>query len=159
MILQMFFNFGFPQEIPKDMEKVINHVKKFKSKRQAIEYVWKYIGEKYHPYCGFTTYTRFYELLSTDMTTLWDSERTHCTKLNYLIRIILIKSGHFKESDFKINWTLVWWFSPHQFMKIKLSKNNYIIVDGWGYSHRIRLNEYARGFNTSAGFFKDLKKK
>lgn len=70
----------------------------------------------------------------------------HCTKLNYLIRILLIKGGLFKEEDIELRWTSTWLIFPHQYLKVKINKNKFINVDLWGKAYGIPFGSYARGF-------------
>ncbi len=77
---------------------------------------------------------------------LWnESGFMHCTNINYVLRTLLIKSGHFADDDIQIKWTIVWYISPHQYLRIKTG-DKYVNVDVWGYVYGIKYGEYAYGF-------------
>ncbi|MBT4541212.1 hypothetical protein HOC35_06900 [Candidatus Woesearchaeota archaeon] len=66
--------------------------------------------------------------------------------MNYLLRLLLVKSKHFKEKDIVHKYSLVYYTSPHQYLNVKISKNKTINVDIWGAANGIKFGDYANGF-------------
>ncbi|NLC31349.1 MAG: hypothetical protein GX765_04845 [Candidatus Moranbacteria bacterium] len=82
-----------------------------------------------------------------DVCFLWNQDGfLHCTNINYLARILLIESGFFKEEDIVLKWTLVWYISPHQYLRVKMIDDEFINVDIWAKNYKIEFGDYARGF-------------
>ncbi len=102
---------------------------------------------KYRGY-RLKTYLNFFQIFIFDITKLWN--RTgfiHCHNANYLMRILLVKSGFFKNSDIQNKWTLVWYFSPHQYLQIKLNNGSTINIDIWGSAYGVKFGNYAHGIH------------
>jgi len=87
-------------------------------------------------------------LFISDVDKIWAKKGfLHCNVLNYLMRILLIKSGLFNEKDIKLKWTLVWYVSPHQYLEIKINPNEIINVDLWANAYGVCFGDYAHGFH------------
>ena len=129
------------------MQVVVDKLKKSKNKEDCLKRVYdilskKYVGDR------LKTYTRLFDLIVSDINKLWSKKGfMHCTNINYLMRILLVNSGLFKDEDIKSKWTLIWYFSPHQYLKVRLSQNKFVNVDVWGKVYRIKFGDYAHGFN------------
>lgn len=136
-----------PDNLPTDMFNLINQLKKSKSKRDCLKKTYSALTSKYRGY-AFKTYFRFFDIFTSDTNKLWaKSGFLHCSKLNFLMRILLVKSGHFQNEDIKTKWTLVWYLSPHQYLQIRLNDNEYINIDMWGKAYGIPFGDYAHGFH------------
>ena len=70
-----------------------------------------------------------------------------CTQQNYVLRLLLVKSGKFKDSEIRIKWTLVAYISPHQYLQVKVGKGNWVNVDMWGSSKGVPFGDYSHGFH------------
>jgi hypothetical protein len=66
----------------------------------------------------------------------------HCTSLNFILKYVLIKSWKFSQKEIQYKWTLIWWFSPHQYVKVR-NKN----IDIWAKKYKIPFWDYARYFH------------
>jgi len=144
MIPNLFWKVKIPNSIPKDMQNVVNRLKKSKSKEDCLKKAYDILYKKYQ---GCHIFTRFFDLFVTDLHKLWNKNGcAHCTNLNYLLRVLLVKSGFFKDEDIKLKLTLIY-ISPHQYLKIMLSKNKFIHIDPWGAKHKIKLGDYANTIN------------
>ena len=136
-----------PDELPRGMEDLIKELKKSKTKKACIKKAYSALLKKYRGY-RFYTYIRFFDLFVYDINEIWDKEGfVHCIVLNYLMRTLLIKSGLFDEDDIKLKWTVVWYISPHQYLRIKISQNEFINLDLWGKAYGISFGDYAHGFH------------
>ncbi len=145
MIPNLLWKTKLPKEIPKDLQKIVNKLKKSKNKEDCLRNAYNIITKKFN---GGQTFENFFDLFITDIKKLWKKKNPfHCTNLNYLLRFLLIKSNLFKENDIKQKLTLVYYFWPHQYLRVKINKKKYINVDPWGASHKIKFGNYAKGFN------------
>ena len=94
------------------------------------------------------TYTRFFELFGFDAEKIWKKKGfLHCTNLNKLMRLLLARSGWFKEGDIRKKWTLIWYLSPHQYLRIRVGRDALVNIDLWGKPYGIQYGDYARGFH------------
>ena len=69
---------------------------------------------------------------------------THCTNLNYVLRVLLLKSGKFSEEDIKLKYTWIN-LSPHQYLKVNVG-GRWVNADPWAGTKGMELDKYARGF-------------
>ncbi len=128
----------------------INHVSQSKSKKEALNTAFEIITSRYRGY-RFSTYLLFWKAFQKDPNKLW--QRTgfmHCTHQNFLLRVLLIKSGWFTEKDIRLGYSLVWYISPHQYLKIKIDKET-IAADPWNHRFGVPLGYYAAGFGYLKG--------
>jgi hypothetical protein len=143
-------NKQIPAKLPADMEAAVNKLKKSRNKKECLEKAYKMLSEKYHGE-KLKTYARIYELFITDIGKLWEkSGYLHCTNINYLMRILLVKSGFFKDTDIKLKWTLLGMISPHQHMEVKFGSGEWVKVDIWARKFGIKLGDYAHGMHFSS---------
>jgi len=146
MIPNLFSKEAIPEKLPSGMEKIVEELKKSKSKEECVERAYSAISEKYRGY-RVKTYLRLFDLFVSDVEKIWaKSGFIHCHTMNYLMRILLVKSGWFEDSDVRVKWTLVWYISPHQYLDVKIDEKA-IIIDLWGKTYGIKLGDYAHGFH------------
>lgn len=149
MIPNLFWKSKIPERLPKDMQAVVDRLKKSKGKKDCLRRAYEILSKKYKG-CKFYTYRRFFDLFVTDLKKIWEkSGCLHCTHLNYLLRVMLVKSGFFKDEDIQLRLTLVYYVSVHQYLKIKIGKNDYVNVDLWGNTNGVKFGDYAHGFHRS----------
>ena len=131
-----------PNKLPPAMQKIADQLKKAKNKKEALhkayhELTKRFRGEKYF------FIKKPGELFVHDLNNIWTKKKVlTCTTVNYLLKVLLIKSGWFDKKDVINKWTLIHWKSPHQYLKIKLGKK-LINVDLWGYDNGIPFGKYA----------------
>lgn len=146
MIKNLFAKGKIPDSLPKDMQVVINKLKKSKNKEDCLKKAYDILSKKYRGY-RVKTYTRFFDLFQSDLNKIWaKKDFLHCTTMNYLMRILLVKSGFFKDKDTKIKFSLVWYISPHQYLNVRLNKKS-VNIDLWGKAYGIKFGDYAHGFH------------
>jgi hypothetical protein len=146
MLANLLFKTRIPEKIPKSMQTTVNKLKKSKNKEDCLKKAYLIITKKYRGY-RVRTYTHLWELFAYDLKDLWHRNGfLHCTNLNYLLRVLLIKSGFFKDSDVEPKWTLLYFFSPHQYLKVKV-KNKTINIGLWGKAFGIKYGDYAHGMH------------
>jgi hypothetical protein len=133
-------------ELPEDLRAKIEILKQAKSKEDCLRQAYDFLVEKYHG-DRICTFSKIHELFIRDIGKLWTkSGFLHCTNINYILRMMLIESGFFKESNIKEKWTQIWLFSPHQHLDINLD-NKIIHVDVWANRYGIKFGDHAHGFH------------
>lgn len=128
-----------------DMLQAINKVKQAKNQQQALDIAYELVGQRFQSY-RFRTYWQLIHIFLNDPNELW--QRTsflHCHHQNFLLRILLIRSNWFTEDEIALGFGLVFYVSPHQYLKVKVD-NRWIAVDPWNYTYGAKLGEYANGF-------------
>lgn len=128
MILD-YFTASTPKKVPRSMQSTLVALKKTKSKKECLAKAHKILTTKYYG-SSLLTYFPFWRLF-------WSIERSwqhtgflQCTGQNNILRTLLIKSGHFKESDIVPTWTRCWFISPHQYLRVKID-GKWVAVDVW----------------------------
>ncbi|MFA6184107.1 MAG: hypothetical protein WC682_03315 [Parcubacteria group bacterium] len=146
MPLDLFSKTRLPQKLPVEMEEVVNDLKKSFSKEDCLKKVYDILNKKYQG-ARVMTYLRFPAIFKNDINFFWNQNGfLHCTNINYIARILLIKSNFFKEDDIILKWTLIWYISPHQYLRVKVTQNKFINMDVWAKNYGISFGDYAKGF-------------
>jgi hypothetical protein len=146
-IPNLFSKKPIPDKLPKDMENVIRRLKKCRTKKDCVRKAYdamveRFEGRKWH------TWLKFKEIFIWDPNITWPRGGfIHCTNMNYLLRVLLIKSGKFTEKDIKWRIAWVYGFHLHQYSKIRVAKKKHIKVDVWGYFFNVPFGKYAYNFN------------
>jgi len=149
------FKKPIPDKVSEVMDAAIQDISRSQDKRAALIKTYDLVGSKYKGY-RLVTYLMVFELVTNTLQNVWQrSGYLHCTVLNYLVRVLLVKSGHFKEEDIKQRWTLVYYFSPHQYLRVRLSESEVVDVDLWGKRYGVPFGQHACGFKLSP-FIKTL---
>lgn len=145
MIPHLFSKEPISKITDKELLLAINQVKHARSKEEALKRAFKIIVDKFKGY-RFSTYILFWKALETNPNKLWQRNGfMHCTQQNFLLRVLLVKSGWFLEKEIQLGYSLVWYISPHQYLKIKINKD-IITVDPWNHRFGVPLGYYASGF-------------
>ena len=149
MIPNLFSKKPIPTELPNDMQKVVAMLKRSKSRKDCIRKAYDVLAGKYKGR-RLNTYLLFHQLFMYDLEKLWKkSGFLHCTNMNYIMRILLIRSGFFKDEDIRFRYSLIWYISIHQYLEVKLGKGSSMYVDVWGADNCVELGDHARGFHKS----------
>jgi hypothetical protein len=146
MLLDLLSKTPLPDVVPNEMQHVIDGLRQSPSQEDYLKNAYAILTQKYHGE-RVQTYLRLFDIFKHDSETLWNTNGfLHCTNLNYLMRILLVKSGFFTEADIRLKWTLIWYVSPHQYMQIRVS-DTWINVDLWAYAYGIGFDDNAHGFH------------
>lgn len=136
-----------PKTVPLDMQAVIERLRDTDSQEECLRQAYDILIQKYHGN-RLKTLLRFFELFSSSVNTLWYKNGfMHCTNLNRLLYILLVKSGHFTKNDIETRWTLLWYISPHQYIQVSMKNGQRINVDVWAHVYGISFGDYAHGFH------------
>lgn len=134
------------EKLPSEMLKIVEGLKQMKSRKECLELAYDILTKRYKGK-RFRTYIALHQLFINNPKKLWNKKYLICVKTNYLMRIFLVASGFFKDEDIKSEWSLIWYVSPHQYLRVKLDNSEFINVDVWGENNRIKFGDYARGFH------------
>lgn len=152
MIQNFLFKKDLPTSLPKSLKIEVDKVAKTKTKRQAAKLAYKIVTDKYYGHRA-ETYFNVKKLLQTDVNKIWaESGFYQCTTQNYLIRLLLVKSGKFKDSEVEQKLTLIWYIGPHQYLKVWLDKDNHVYLDPWSKVYRVPFGQRAHGFKSGKMF-------
>lgn len=133
---------------PEALLPIIQKLKTLSDKESALREAYAYLTSTHRGY-RVRTYTKIHNLFDFDLHKLAAGGIfLHCTKLNYLLRYLLLQSGHFSEGDIKLKHALVGYISPHQYVEVKVGEDKFINVDIWGQAYGIKFGDYAHGFNS-----------
>jgi hypothetical protein len=149
MDLNFFHKRQVPDNLPAAMEDAVANLKECKNQEDCLSIAYSLLTKKYFG-ARIKTYTHFFDLFIDDPNTLWQKNGfLHCTNSNHLLRILLLKSGFFRDEDISTLWTLIWYISPHQYLSIKMQDGRTINIDMWSKTYGVAFGNYAHGFNSS----------
>ena len=152
MIVNLFGGWRIPSQLPKDMQKVVEGLRKTKSREECLKKAYNVFVTQFHG-CKLRQHVKTY--FSKDVKRMWRERDTHCTNLNYLLYILLLKSGKFRKEDIKFRWTLASYISPHQYIEVRVSKSKVVKADPYGASRGIKLGELFYGKRAFKSYFFD----
>ena len=146
MPIDLFSKTPLADVLPKEMQKVVEELKKSSSQEECLRRAYGILISKYQGK-RLKTFTKFFNVFENDAQALWDKEGfMHCTNINYLMRILLVKSRFFCENDICLKWTQIWFVSPHQYLKIKAGEK-WIDIDVWAHDFGIEFGDKSHGFH------------
>lgn len=136
-----------PETLPQDMQSIAGALHELHSQDECLRKAYDILTKKYYGN-RIKTLLRFFDLFPRSLNKLWSKNGfLHCTNFNWLLRILLIKSGHFTEKDVTTCWTLLWFVSPHQFIRVTMENGQKINIDLWAAVYGIPFGDYAHGFH------------
>ncbi len=140
-----------PDTPPQDMLPVIESLRGAASQDECLRQAYDILTKKYEGN-RLKTITRFFELFPRSMDEVWKKTGfQHCTNLNWLLRTLLVKSGHFEDADIETRWTLLWCVSPHQFVQVRMKDGQRVFVDVWAAAYGIPFGDRAHGLHAYRG--------
>ena len=146
MSLNPFKKFPIPERIPKSLLIKINECSESKNKDIILKKCFDYVVSKQNG-GRINIILQIKRLFVNDFDDIYrHGGFLYCTHMNYLLRIMLVKSGFFDDDDIKQKLTNTWFVMPHQYLCIKLSKGKYINVDPWAYQFGVDFGNYGHGF-------------
>ncbi|QSH39138.1 hypothetical protein JXR01_02410 [Candidatus Kaiserbacteria bacterium] len=136
-----------PEKLPKTMQSAVEELQNSSSQKECLARAYELMTTKYHGN-RIKTYALLARVFTRNIFKLWERGGfVHCTNANYVLRILLVKSGFFKNEDIQSKWTLVWYISPHQYLEVTMQNGECINVDVWSAAYGLKLGEYVGGFN------------
>lgn len=125
----------------------IQELKQADSLETAMEAALQILSSRYQSK-RLHTYLFFYKWYEKDVNKLW--QRTgfmHCTHQNFLFRVLMIESGWLNDEQIQFGFSLIWFVSPHQFLRVSLPTGE-VAIDPWNYRSGVPLGKYAAGFGS-----------
>jgi len=145
----LFKKLPLPDQLPGELQQIVDDLKD-KPPHDIARGAYDAVTERFGSGRALT-YLRLPELLIKDINRIWNkSDFCHCTHQNYLIRLILIKTGRFTENDIRLKLGMVWWWSPHQWLSVRVG-DDWIDIDPWGRSYGVPFGKNGHGTTSSAG--------
>lgn len=149
MFTILFFHKGkIPEYLPEDMEKEVRILKKSKTKLDCLKKAYDFISKNFRGNKNYF-FLKIERVFKKDVFDLWKykfkDKFLHCTQQNFLLRILLIKSGKFQEKDiglvniFQLPW------SVHQYLTVNIGKK-WINVDVWYSYKKLTLGKHIKRF-------------
>ena len=147
MILSLFKKEPIPEKLPEGMMKMVEELKACRNQDECLQKGYDISTSKYRGY-KFKTYTKLWRVFETDLEKLWArSGFLHCHLMNYLLRILLVKSGWFRDEDLTLQITFIWYVSIHQHLLVHMRDGRQIHVDIWYAHYGKKFGDYAHGFH------------
>ena len=149
MIPNLITKQKIPEKIPQEMEEKIKEFKlKSINKEDYLKDCFYFLANRFKP-SRLNVILKINEVFKINLDYLWNKKgHIHCTSLNYLFRIMLVKSLLFKEEDIKLKLTNTWLIAPHQYLQIIINKEKVINIDLWAYGFGIKYGDHSHGFHT-----------
>jgi len=147
MIPNFFSKKPIPEKLPAEMEKIVADLKNSSSQEECLRRAYDILTQRYRGY-KVLTYIYLWRIFETDLEKIWARNGfLHCHVMNYLLRVLLVKSGWFEDSDIELKHSMYCYVSPHQYLRVRVGKDKWINVDLWYYHYGKQLGEYAHGFH------------
>jgi len=130
MIPNLFKKLLIPKEIPKELSLKIKEFSRGKNKEKFLKKSFLYIVSKYRGN-RFNLIFRFDKLFKNNLNYIVNNKGyMHCTTMNFLLRVMAVKSGLFNERDVRLRLANTWYIAQHQYLEVKLGKKK-IALDPW----------------------------
>jgi hypothetical protein len=146
MIPNLFRKQPLPKNIPIALEKKIKEFSKSKDKELFLKKSFFYIVNKWSGN-RINFVLQIHKAFRRDMNKIYSTRGyMHCTTMNYVLRVMAVKSGLFKDSDIELKMTQNWHIAPHQYLRFKISKNKFTTLDPWSYQYGLDYGTYSSSF-------------
>ena len=127
------------------LKEATKRMRKTKTQHAALVEAYALVSARFTGRVG-DMYLRPDRLFEKSKVNMWKrGSCLHSTKQNQFVRDFLIESGLFSERDIRFRWTLLYYFSPHQFLEVKV-KDRWMRVDPWAAHKGYHLGEGPPGF-------------
>ncbi|MDD5331759.1 MAG: hypothetical protein PHE43_02975 [Candidatus Nanoarchaeia archaeon] len=146
-IPNMLWKKQLPDKIPFGMELWVEELNNSKSQEECLYKAYDMVTSKWRG-GKYKTYSRFNWLFVSDLDKIWnqDSQYMHCMTFNYILRILLTKSGCFEDKNLKQKISMVCLISPHQYLDVTLKSGSHTYLDSWARAYGIEYGDYTSGF-------------
>lgn len=136
-----------PENLPTSMTEAIAAIAQSDSQQEALRQAYNLLTGKYHGRRG-ATYLKLIDLFRDDVSSLWDKDGfMHCTNLNHLLIVLLVRSGQFRPEDIRLYWTNIFLLAPHQYAIVRFKNGQEMPVDVWSAAYGIKLGDYGHWFH------------
>ena len=141
-----FYKKMYSKKLPVEIQQIVLILDSCKNQEECLKKAYDIVTKRYRGY-RWATLTHFNNLFIHDPEKLWNKKTLICTNLNHLLKVILIHTKFFTKNDIRTKWTLIWLFSLHQYLRVKINGNKFINVDPWGKAYGVKFGDYSNGFH------------
>ncbi|MCK5449361.1 hypothetical protein KAI32_00690 [Candidatus Pacearchaeota archaeon] len=128
MILNIFRRIEIPDVIPKQLDIKIKEFSKSRDKEEFLHKSFLYIVSNWGG-SRINTILKFFRGYQTNLNKIIKMKGyMPCVTMNYLLRVMVVKSGFFEDKDIKIKLTNSWFIVPHQYLEIKISNKKIFLL-------------------------------
>jgi len=138
-----FWKSGLPKTIPASLNSKIRELKKkSKSPEKFARASYYLLRGKYHGSHALT-FLRPDVVFSRNLGKMWArSGYLSCNQVNWILYIMLVRSGFFSESDVRFRYTSVFGLSIHQYIQLRI-EGDWVSVDVWAAKFNQNFGEHA----------------
>ena len=132
-----FMKSAIPEKVPTEFEIIIQDINtQAKDNLDFLKKSYEYVTNQYH---GSRTLTVLHFWYAFQNPILHKPGFLPCTGQNFLLRVMLVKSGRFNYKEIEVK-TIPLNLFIHQYLKVKVG-NDWIDVDPWSYFLRKNLGQ------------------
>jgi len=143
--LQLLSHIRTPQPWPEGIQQTLAELKKCQNKETCLRRAYDILNDRFYGQ-PLATWKKPYLLFTQNLETIWNEKILLCTNFSRLLKFLLVQSGHFQPEEIHLNWTVVFWLSPHNYARVWLDNTRFVNVDIWGAKNGIAYGDYAHGF-------------
>lgn len=148
MIPNLFKKSRIPDDVPMQFEKTIRNFSESANQNEFLKKSFFFIVKRWGGN-RMSLFLNFSRLFETDIAKILNTKGyLHCTTMNYLLRVMAVKSGMFADDDIQLKLTNTWYVFPHQYLVIKLKDRKQITLDPWNFQFGIKYGDYGSGFDS-----------
>lgn len=152
MVPSLLSKHPVPESIPEELERLIQEFARGATAEEFLERCFRWMVGRWGG-GRFNLFFRFARLFQMDLQGILETKGyLHCTQMNYLLRVMAVKSGFFREQDIDQALTHSWYIAPHQYLRVRLPAGTVIDVDPWNYQFGIGYGRHGSGFASIALF-------
>ncbi|MFH1592694.1 MAG: hypothetical protein ABIB47_04995 [Candidatus Woesearchaeota archaeon] len=136
-------DFSLPVKLPKELKKEISKLRKIKAKKKVILESLNFIKKNFESN-SLLLFLKLHRHYYKDLSSILKKRGFFpCHILAFILRVLLIESGRFKEEDIKVHYTF---YSGiiHEYLKVFV-KNNWVNVDPWAYNQGVPFGKFGMG--------------
>ena len=134
-------------EFPQEIHALIADLQRQQSPETCLRMAYDALTERFYGN-RMRTILRLWELYPRSISKIWAKPGfLHCTNFNRLLKTLLVASGHFREADMHTRWTLLWYISPHQYLRVRVGGRKWMSVDAWAKVYGIPFGDHAHGWH------------
>ena len=146
MIPNLFSKLPIPKRVPEELERRIADLAQGATPEVFLRRAFDWIVETWGG-PRFGLFSKLGRLFVIDLRDIIHTKGyMHCTTMNYLLRVMAVRSGFFKDEDIEQVLTHSWYVAPHQYLRVRLGGGKTITLDPWNYQFGIDYGQNGSGF-------------
>lgn len=139
-----FFSWPVQKRLPKEIQIGCDALRNSPNQEIVLRRAYDLVSGRFRARRS-RTYILIHKILSRDAERVWSRTNfLHCTHMNWILKILLVGSGWFKEADVSEHWAFVWYCSPHQYLRVRMHNGHEFAVDPWARTYGVPFGKYAR---------------